>query len=203
MEGANHSSRLIELNVSEPVWDRFFWVAPLVLIGTREKDGSYNFAPKHLVTPMGWQNYFGFVCTPRHRTYKNAQRENAFTVSYPHPSQLVLTSLAASPRCSDDSKTILDALPAFPARIVDGRLVEGGQVFLECTLERVVDGFDVNSLVVGKIVAARVDSRAERRPDRDDQQLVHEAPVMAYLHPGRFAEIGHSNSFPFPAGMKK
>ena len=203
MEGTNHPVRLIELNISEPVWDRFFWVAPLVLVGTREKDGSHNFAPKHLVTPMGWQNYFGFVCTPRHRTYQNARREKAFTVSYPHPSQLVLTSLTASPRCDDESKAILDALPVFSARVVAGKLVAGAQVFLECTLERVVDGFGENSLIVGEIVAARIDSRAERRPDRDDQQLIHDAPVMAYLHPGRFTEIRHSNSFPFPAGMKK
>jgi hypothetical protein len=27
--------------------------------------------------------------------------------------------------------------------------------------------------------------------------------VLAYLHPGRFATIGDSFSFPFPAGMKK
>jgi flavin reductase (DIM6/NTAB) family NADH-FMN oxidoreductase RutF len=80
-------SRLVTLDTSEPIWDRFFSVSPLVLIGSREADGSFDLAPKHMVTPMGWANYFGFVCTPRHRTYSNIARTGAFTVSYPRPSR--------------------------------------------------------------------------------------------------------------------
>ena len=37
----------------------------------------------------------------------------------------------------------------------------------------------------------------------DDQALIHNAPVLAYLHPGRFASIETSLTFPFPEGMKK
>jgi flavin reductase (DIM6/NTAB) family NADH-FMN oxidoreductase RutF len=203
MQDAPHQSRLIELDVGEPIWERFFWVAPLVLIGTREPDGAHDLAPKHMVTPVSWQNYFGFVCTPRHHTYQNIERGRSFTVSYPRPSQLVLTSLAASPRCGEEGKPALSALPVFPAQVVDGVLVEGGYLFFECELERIIDGFGENSMIVGKIVAARVDSRSERIPDRDDQVLIHDAPLMAYLHPGRFTEISQSNSFPFPAGMEK
>lgn len=196
-------SRLVELDLHEPIWDRFFWVAPLVLIGTRETDGSHDLAPKHMVMPMGWQNYFGFVCTPRHHTYQNIQRDGVFTVSYPRPSQLVLTSLAASPRCGDEEKPALSVLPVFPASVINGVLVEGGVVFLECELERIVDGFDVNSLIVGRVVAARVDEKAQRMPDKDDLAVIHESPLLAYLHPGRFAAVENSFSFPFPAGMKK
>jgi flavin reductase (DIM6/NTAB) family NADH-FMN oxidoreductase RutF len=156
-----------------------------------------------MAIPMGWQNYFGFVCTPRHHTYGNVQRDGVFTVSYPRPDQLVLTSLAASPRCGEEGKPALSVLPVFPASEVDGVLVSGCYLFLECTLDRIIDGFGDNSLIVGKVVAARVDSRAERSPDRDDQSLVHDAPLLAYLHPGRFTAIEQSNSFPFPAGMKK
>jgi flavin reductase (DIM6/NTAB) family NADH-FMN oxidoreductase RutF len=94
-------------------------VAPLVLIGTKEKDG-YDLAPKHMATPMGWENYFGFVCAPRHRTYQNIKHERVFTVSYPRPTQLVLTSLAAASRCGDDAKPSLLALPTFPASQVVG-----------------------------------------------------------------------------------
>lgn len=195
--------RLVELDLNDPIWDRFFWVAPLVLVGTRESDGSYDLAPKHMAMPMGWKNYFGFVCTPRHHTYQNIKREGVFTVSYPNPSQLVITSLAASPRYGDEDKPALSALPVFPAKAVDGVLVEGSTVFLECELDRVIDGFDVNSLIVGKVVAARVHEQAERSPDRDDQAVVHDVPLLAYLHPGRFAKIENSLSFPFPAGMKK
>jgi flavin reductase (DIM6/NTAB) family NADH-FMN oxidoreductase RutF len=202
MQGDDTARELVELDVSRPIWDRFFWVAPLVIIGTREPDGSHDLAPKHMVTPLGWQNYFGFVCTPRHRTYGNARRVGAFTVTYPRPDQLVTTSLAASPRQGRD-KPALAVLPVFPASVVDGVLVEGGSLFLECELDRIVDGFGDNALIVGRVVAARGDEAVLRATDRPDEQVVHDAPLLAYLNPGRFAAIADSLSFPFPSGMRK
>lgn len=203
MQSPATTQPLVELDVNEPIWDRFFWVAPLVLVGTREADGSHDLAPKHMAIPMGWQNYFGFVCTPRHHTYSNVRRDGVFTVSYPRPSQLVLTSLAASPRCGEEDKPALSVLPVFPASVVDGVLVDGAYLFLECELDRIVDDFGINSLIVGRIVAARVARDAERMDELEDQALVHDSPLMAYLHPGRFTTIEQSLSFPFPAGMKK
>lgn len=196
------ASALVELDVTRPIWDRFFWVAPLVIVGTREADGSHDLAPKHMVTPLGWQNYFGFVCTPRHRTYGNARRVGAFTVTYPRPDQLVTTSLAASPRQGRE-KPALAVLPVFPATAVDGVLVEGGYLYLECELDRIVDGFGDNALIVGRVVAARADESVLRGDDRPDEQLIHDAPLLAYLNPGRFAAVGESLSFPFPSGMRK
>lgn len=194
---------LVELDTGFPIWDRFFWVAPLVLVGTMEKSGEHDLAPKHMAFPLGWDNYFGFVCTPRHHTYGNIERDGVFTISYPRPEQLVMTSLAASPRCNGEEKPSLGALPVFAASRVDGVLLEGASAFLECELDRIVDGFGVNSLIVGRVVAARVAEDAERIGDGDDQALVHRSPVLAYLNPGRFAAIDDSLSFPFPAGMKK
>ena len=89
----------VSLGTRQPVWDRFFQVAPLIVVGTREPDGSFDLAPKHMVTALGWENHFAFVCTPSHGTYVNALREGAFTVSYPRPSQVLTASLAAAPRC--------------------------------------------------------------------------------------------------------
>ena len=203
MQSPATTQPLVELDVNEPIWDRFFWVAPLVLVGTREADGSHDLAPKHMAIPMGWQNYFGFVCTPRHHTYSNVKRDGVFTVSYPRPSQLVLTSLAASPRCGQEDKPALSVLPVFPASVVDGVLVDGAYLFLECELDRIVDDFGINSLIVGRIVAARVARDAERMDELEDQALVHDSPLLAYLHPGRFTTIEQTFSFPFPAGMKK
>jgi len=203
MQSPASTQPLVELDVIEPIWDRFFWVSPLVLVGTREADGSHDLAPKHMAIPMGWQNYFGFVCTPRHHTYSNVRRDGVFTVSYPRPSQLVLTSLAASPRCGEEDKPALSVLPVFPASVVDGVLVDGAYLFLECELDRIVDDFGINSLIVGRIVAARVARDAERMDELEDQALVHDSPLLAYLHPGRFTTIEQSFSFPFPAGMKK
>ncbi len=87
---ADPYAELVSLGTHHPIWDRFFWVAPLVVIGTREVSGEFDLAPKHMVCPLGWQNYFSFVCTPKHATYRNAQREKAFTVSYPRPDQVVI-----------------------------------------------------------------------------------------------------------------
>jgi flavin reductase (DIM6/NTAB) family NADH-FMN oxidoreductase RutF len=197
------SPRLVELDVRVPVWERFFTVAPLVLVGTREPDGSFDLAPKHMVLPLGWQNFFGFVCTPRHATYFNAWRERAFTVSYPRPDQLVETSLAASGRCADGTKPATAALPTVPARRVAGVLVEGATIQFECELERIVDGFGDNSLVVGRIVAAYADPASLRDAERAPEDVLAAAPLLAYVSPGRFAAIGSAHSFPFPEDMRK
>ena len=44
----------------------------------------------------------------------------------------------------------------FAAGTVDGVLLEGAYMVLECRLDRIVDGFGVNSLIIGRVVAARV-----------------------------------------------
>jgi flavin reductase (DIM6/NTAB) family NADH-FMN oxidoreductase RutF len=194
---------LVQLDTRHPVWDRFFSVAPLTLVGTREADGSDDIAPKHLAMPMSWKNHFGFVCTPRHRTYQNIARTHAFTVSFPRPDQVTLTSLAAEPRCDDDTKPDLQALERFPATQVDAPLVAGAYAFLECRLERIVDGLGDNSLIIGMVAAAAVDPAALRSSDGDDQALLHAAPLLAYLYPGRLAVVADTLAFPFPRGFKR
>ncbi len=194
---------LTTLDVDLPIWEHFFTVAPLVLIGTREPDGRYDLAPKHMVTPLGWGNYFGFVCTPRHSTYHNALRQGVFTVSFPRPTQVVLASLAAAPRCSSRTKPSLEALPTFPSEVIDGRFVEDGYLFLECETDRVVDGFGENSLVAGRIMAAHVDPAALRLTERGDGQVIRQAPLLAYLPPGRYAQVVESLAFPFPVGFSQ
>jgi flavin reductase (DIM6/NTAB) family NADH-FMN oxidoreductase RutF len=194
---------IVALDIDAELWEQCFTVAPLVLVGTRDASGAADLAPKHMVTAMGWGNYFGFVCTPRHGTYRNIQRSGEFTVSYPRPSQLLYTSLAAAPRCGDDEKPSLLALPTVPATRVDGVFIEDAYLFLECEHFKTVDGFGENSLVTGEIVAAYAHTDALRSSEWDDQELIHDAPLLAYLQPGRFASIDRSYSFPFPAGMKK
>lgn len=191
------------LDVSHPIWDRFFWVSPLVVVGTREPDGSYDLAPKHMATPMGWQNYFGFVCTPRHATYTNAIREEGFTVSYLTPEQLVHASLSAEPRCEDGQKAALSDLDIVPGEVVSGPLLDGAYVHLECELDRIVEGFGENGLVVGRIVAARAQSGALRGIERADEELIAESPLLAYLAPGQYAKIDEAHNFPFPSGFSK
>lgn len=196
-------SDLVSLDTVHPVWDRFFTVAPLVVVGTREADGDYDFAPKHMVTPLGWDNYFGFVCTPEHATYRNIEREKAFTVTFPTEAAVVATSLSASPRCEDQSKPALDAIETFAAQEVDGRFLTQGSIFLECRLDRIVDGFGVNSLIAGRIVAASAVAGAIRDVDVDDQDTLAASPVLAYISPRRYASISRTQSFPFPKGFRR
>ncbi len=197
------SAQLIELDTSESIWEKFFTVFPLVIVGTREADGSDDLAPKHLAIPMSWKNHFGFVCTPRHNTYQNVRRSGQFAVTYVRPAQTVLASLAASPRCDDGSKPITQALPTVAGQAVDAPLLEDGYLFLECELDQIVDDLGENSLIIGSIVRARIAEDELRNSELDDEDLVFKAPLLAYLYPGRFAAISNSTKMPFPAGFKR
>jgi flavin reductase (DIM6/NTAB) family NADH-FMN oxidoreductase RutF len=194
------TQQVVPLPVGAQLWQRVLTVAPLVLVGTLDPDGSPDLAPKHMAMPLGWDDRFCFACTPRHSTYANALARGVFTVSFPTPAQVVSAGLAATAREADASKPALAALATVPARVVDGVLVEGAYLFLECELDRTVD-LEGASLVIGRIVAAAADELA-LRTEGDDADLAHELPLLAYLAPGRFAEIHESRSFPFPADFR-
>jgi flavin reductase (DIM6/NTAB) family NADH-FMN oxidoreductase RutF len=197
------AEKVISLGTDRPIWDRVFGVFPLVIMGSREEDGRYNLAPKHLAMPMSWEDHFGFVCSPRHTTYHNIRRHGAFTVSYPRPSEVLLATLAAAPRSEDRSKPSLLVLPTFPASRVDGVLVNGCYLFLECELHSVIDGFGPNSLIVGDVVEAAAHEEALRDVERDEGDQIYQFPLLAYLSPGRLAEIRQSTAFPFPEGFSR
>ena len=201
------SHDLVSLDVEQPFWDRVHLVAPLVIVGTKDEEGAVDLAPKHMASPMGWRNYFGFVCTPRHKTYRNAKHTGAFTVSYPRPSQVVLTSLAAAPRTEQPdgpaTKPSLDQLPTLPAEVVDRVLLADAYLHLECEVETIVDDLGENSLLIGRVAAAHAHKDALRVSDEDAQEAIHDHPLLAYLPPDRYAVINDSNAFPFPAGFEK
>jgi len=194
---------VVELDPGTPLWERVHIVAPLVLVGTVEPDGRYDLAPKHMAMPLGWQNYFGFVCTPRHSTYTNVRRERGFTVNFPTAEQVVQASLTATPRCADGSKPAASVLPVTPATRVAGPLVTGAYLQLECELDRIVEGFGENGLVVGRVLAARADPAALIDAERDPNDTLAAAAPIAYLHPGRFVAIRDALSFPYPEHMRK
>lgn len=197
----------VSLDPDEPFWERFYMVSPLVVIGTANEDETYNLAPKHMAAPMGWSDYFGFICTPRHKTYRNAVRTGVYTVSYPKPSQVVLASLSASPRTGNPEgprqKPALDQLPTVEANEVDGIFLEDAYLCLECTLDRHVDDLGENSLLIGSVEAVHVQKEALRVSEREDEAVIRENPLLAYLPPNRYAAIDETNAFPFPAGFQK
>jgi len=194
---------MVSLDVRLPVWDRLFTVAPLVVVGTREGEG-YDLAPKHMATPLGWEGHFGFLCTSSHGTYRNARSYGSFTVSYPGPDQVVVTSLTAAPRCGEGELTPgLPSLPTLPAEKVEGRVLRDAHLVLECELDRIIDGFGQASLIVGRIVAARARREALRVTGVADSEILRRAPLLAYLSPGRYTEISGGRVFPLPAGFQR
>ena len=68
---------------------------------------------------------------------------------------------------------------------------------------KTVDGFGENCLITGEIIAAYAESSFLRMSEIDDQELIHDSPLFAYVSPGRFATIDRSNAFPFPTNMRK
>ena len=186
------------LPIDQPIWNRFLTVAPLVLIGTQEGD-RINLAPKHMVTALGHDRFFAFVCTPRHNTYHNLQKTGTFSVSFPKPDQVVLSALAASPRCDElDAKPILNHLPIrrFPGHA--DPFLDGSYLYFACDHERTIDGFGHHSLICGQITGVWVDQDYLYDIERDPDQQLHDHPLLAYLAYGRFARIEHSFAFPLP-----
>jgi flavin reductase (DIM6/NTAB) family NADH-FMN oxidoreductase RutF len=193
----------VPISLDRPIWERFPIVAPLVLVATTEPDGSADVAPKHLAMPVSWDNWFGFVCHPKHGTYQNAQRTGVFTVGYPAPEMLLETSLAAAPRSDDGTKPTLEMLSLVPAAEVDGFLVEGCRLHLECELHDTVEGMGANVLVLGKVVAVHASARLVRRIDRDEHDALAACPLLAYVHPGRVATIDETSEFPYHLTYKR
>lgn len=194
---------IVHLHNGESIWNRFFTVAPLVVIGTKE-GSTYDLAPKHMAMPLGHGPYFGFICTPRHSTYHNVKRAGIFTVSFPKPDQVTLASLAASPRCEteENEKIIVNQLPTIPAPNIDALFLADSYLFLSCTFMKIIDGFGDHSLICGKIIDTYVDREYLRISEQDEQEMIAKAPLLAYLADGRFAEIKNTNKFPFPKGFE-
>jgi flavin reductase (DIM6/NTAB) family NADH-FMN oxidoreductase RutF len=194
---------VVALSAERPFWEQVFTVAPLVVIGTIEENGKIDFAPKHMAMPIGWGNYFGFVCTPRHSTYHNIKRTREFTVSFPRPNQVVLATLTASTRDTKGEKQYLENLPTFAAKKVNGRFIKDSYLFLECEHNQTIDGFDDYSLIIGNVVAAYAGQDSVRVSDQDVNDLLAKAPLLVYLNWGRYTPIKSSYSFPFLKDFKR
>ncbi|MGB5459943.1 MAG: flavin reductase [Eudoraea sp.] len=186
------------------IWDQIFTVAPLVVIGTKEKQG-YDLAPKHMAMPLGFGNYFGFVCTPRHNTFSNVLATGEFTVSFPVPDQIITTSLSASPRLDYISKSegIVKALPVLKAPSMDAPILADAYFYLECGLHKIIDGFDDYSIITGKIKSAYAHRNYIKASEMDEQDQISKNPLLVYIAPGRFAKITETIAFPFPKNFKR
>ena len=156
-----------------------------------------------MAMPLGWGERFCFVCTPRHATYVNVERERAFTVSFTHHFQVVQAGLAATSREPDGSKP--EPWRPFPPSVRERSTARssGCYLFLECELDRLVP-FGDEALVVGRIIAASAREEALRGPDRDDAELLQRIAPLAYVSPGRF-HLGLGEPIPsrFPPASRR
>jgi flavin reductase (DIM6/NTAB) family NADH-FMN oxidoreductase RutF len=194
---------MLNLDTASPIWDKFFLVAPLVVIGTRGENGVPDLAPKHMAGPVSWDNYFAFVCSPTHTTLVNVMRRQTFSVSYPRPDQVVLASLAASPCAAEVPKTeVISHLPLSNSATHGDPLLQDASLHLECRLYSHLE-IGPNMLVVGQILTAAVHTDSLRNSDQDEQGQIHRSPLLAYLSPGRYATIHESQAFPFPRGYQR
>ncbi|RLM54093.1 flavin reductase [Halobellus sp. Atlit-31R] len=194
---------LFALQPDQPFFETVYTASPLVIVGTREPDGSGDLAPKHMAIPLGWADYFGFVCTPAHATYQNAERTGSFTVSYPRPENVLEATLAAGPRDDEGHKPSLAGVETVEADAIDAPAVKDAYAVLECEVTEIVDGFGENALVAGEIVGKYVHSDAYRDDDAEPEALLERAPALAYLYPDRFASVSETQSFPFPEGFER
>jgi flavin reductase (DIM6/NTAB) family NADH-FMN oxidoreductase RutF len=194
---------LVTLQPDQPFFETVYTASPLVVVGTREADGSADLAPKHMAMPLGWSDYFGFVCTPAHATHRNAERTGEFSVSYLRPENVLDASLTAGPRDDEGTKPSLQGVETVDAETVDAPTVAGAYAVLECELEEIVDGFGENSLIAGRIVSKHVHTDAYRADETEPEPLLAAAPVLTYLYPDRFAAVSETQAFPFPEGFTR
>lgn len=192
------------LDLSAAVWDRVFIVAPLVVVGTREGN-QYDMAPKHMAFPVGFKNYFGFVCTPEHATYQNIRRTSEFTVSFPLPDDIILVSLSATSREELISKynNVIRNLPHVRAETMDLPVLRDAYLTFECSVYKIIDGFGENSIITGEITAASVKNDYMKLSDTDAQKQLNEHNLLAFIAPDRFARISETQNFPFPKDFRK
>lgn len=189
--------RYVPLDVGSQFWPDVYTVAPLVLVGTLEADGSPDVAPKHQATPIGHGPLFGFACSGAHATYRNAVATGTFTVGYPTAEMVLQASLAAAPRDAEGAKPTLDLLSLSPARTIEGVLVDGCRLQLECRMHDVLADLDDSVFVVGRVVAAYASERAMRV---NGGQLTT-SPPLAYLHPGKVTAVHDAKDFPYHRGF--
>ena len=156
--GVGPPDRLVSLPVETPVLGQFFLVAPLVLVGTRED--AYDLAPKHGDAARVARTTCCFACTPRHATYRNAVEHREFTVGYVPPEQIAADRARGRWPAAGRLEARASRVADVPEGLVDGVLVGGCRLYLECALDRIVDGFGENSLVVGAVVAAHAYPRS-------------------------------------------
>lgn len=133
---------------------------PVVLLSTKNADGTYDIAPIAWNCPASKAPPKLLVVVGRtHRTWENIERTGQFIVVVPHRSQRKLVMEAGSVSGRDANKFKELDIDAFAGARVDALIPSGCVGFLECELEDKLEGPKAN-IILSRILRSVVVSGA-------------------------------------------
>lgn len=183
---AGPDSRKVELPLSVEEWRPAPIVGQVVLVTTRNKDGTTNIAPKCWAamvasTPL----HLAFNCNRQHWTAKNVLRDREFVVNVPGvelAERVWATGRLPHPRSVESA-----GFTPIPSRRVRPPRIAECRAHLECSLVRRID-FGEEVWLLGRVVAASADREVARAKDPFAVMK-----SFVYLEPGTYASIGGAN----------
>jgi flavin reductase (DIM6/NTAB) family NADH-FMN oxidoreductase RutF len=178
-------------------------VKPLILVTTLGPKGLPNVAPKTQNMDVGrHEQYFAFVCTPRHHTYQNLKANQEFVVNYPGP-ELIERVSATAQLAEDCDEIALAGLTGTPSLVVKPPRIKECYLHLECRLVEIKDLED-SSLILGRVVARSADKEVsfKRGKSKENMGLLSKRPLLAYIYPDHYTKINVAEEFIFPKNYK-
>jgi len=107
-------------------------------------------------------NLFAFCCGKGHHTYDIILREKEFAVNYPTISlEKKVWSLNKRQHAEVD-EIACAGLAAEKAQLIRAPLIAECPVNFECVLERIIDFYPGMSMIIGEVVAARIDPEIDQ-----------------------------------------
>lgn len=181
----------------------YFTVKPLILVTTVGPSGLPNVAPKTQNMNVGRnEEYFAFVCTPKHHTYQNVKAQGEFVVNYPGP-DLIRNVSASSQLAENVDEIALAGLTAIPSLVVKPPRIKECFAHLECKLVEFKELDNVN-IILGRVVARSASREVsfEREKAKANIRLLATHPLLAYVYPDHYTKINDAKEFVFPGNYK-
>lgn len=182
---------------------RYFTIKPIILVTTLGGNGLPNVAPKTQCMSVGrHEEYFAFVCTPKHHTYQNAKANKEFVVNYPGP-ELIGKVSAASQFAENVDEVASSELTSIPSLVVKPPRIKECMVHLECKVVDIKD-LDGDSIILGKVVARSSNREIsfKREMAEESINLLSKHPLLAYVYPNHYTRIDTAEKFIFPKNYK-
>ena len=181
----------------------YFTIKPIILVTTLGGNGLPNVAPKTQCTSVGRrEEFFAFVCTPKHHTYQNVKANKEFVVNYPSP-ELIEKVSASSQFAENVDEVALSGLTSISSLVVKPPRIKECMAHLECKVVEVKDIDDV-SIILGRVVARSADREKSFKKGTAEEgiKLLSKHPLLAYVYPDHYTRINTAEKFIFPKNYK-